>query len=151
HHLIAQWVSYANDSAMFWLVEAALAGWQDAQDVLRDLIFQYTNRHEALPSFLAYYNAKMLAGHVAPKLRGRKTSADFMQDLVLMTLMMELVARFGLNIFRHQLGRKRKPSATSIAAIAASKVGLQRGGEDAMRAIWQELEPKLVPRWRKAP
>jgi len=149
--MMARWTSYADDTAMFWLVEVALAGWQDAIVVVNGLIDAHVNRHEPLPSYLAYYDTKIRAGYRAPKPRGRKISADFMQDVVLMTLMMELVARFGLQISRKQIGRKRQPSACSIVATAATEIGLHRGDEEGMRNIWREYEPRLVPGWRFAP
>src|SRR4051812_42711853 len=90
--MINLWSSGAADSQMLTLVEFALAGWEDAAIVCRDLIFEYTNPYEPLPSFLVYYNAKVHAGHTAPKPRGTQAATDLMTDMLMVTLVMELVA-----------------------------------------------------------
>jgi hypothetical protein len=148
--LMSQWVAHSSAMQEFMLVEVALAGWEDAQIVCRDLILEYTNRHEPLPSFLAYYNAKVLAGHVAPRPRGSQKADNILIDMLIVTVVMELVAR-GLQEHRRQLGRKRHASACSIVADAIAEAGLHRGGEEAVWAIWKRYRRAVVPGWVKAP
>jgi len=59
--------------------------------------------------------------------------ATFLRDFFLVYLIVELTEKFGLKPRRNQLGKKRRASACSIAAIAAAQTGLHRGGEGAMQ------------------
>jgi hypothetical protein len=148
--LMSQWSAHSSATQMFILVEVALAGWEDAQIVCRDLILEYTNRGEPLPSFLAYYNAKILAGDIALHPPGQDKADNIMLDMVAVTLVMELVA-MGLKEHRYQLGRKRRASACSIVAEEMAEAGLHRGGEEAVWKIWKRYRPAVVPGMVKAP
>ena len=148
--LMSLWSVHSNATQTFMLVEAALAGWEDAQIVCRDLILEYTNRHEPLPSFLAYYNAKVHTGNLTPRSHGPQRADSVMLDVLAVTLVMELVA-MGLKEHRYQLGRKRRASACSIVAEEMAAAGLHRGGEEAIWKIWKRYRPAVVPGWVKAP
>jgi hypothetical protein len=148
--LMSQWSAHSSAMQQFMLVEVALAGWKDAEIVCNDLIDEYTNRHEPLPSFLAYYNAKVRRGYVAPRPPGQDKADNIMLDMLAVTLVMELVA-MGLKEHRNQVGRKRRASACSIVAEEMAAAGLHRGGEEAVWKIWKRYRPAVVPGWVKAP
>ena len=68
---------YAMSSAPAMLTAAELASqWDEADIALRELILEFNNRHEPLPAFLATHNAKILAGYVSPRPRGRKKASN---------------------------------------------------------------------------
>jgi hypothetical protein len=141
----------ANESSfMFALVEFALAGWSDAIAVVDGLISEHVNYFQPLPAFLAYYDQKIRAGHRAQRPRGPKRTNNFMLEILVVTLVMEMLT-LGFKEYRYQLGRKRRPSACSIVAEALTEAGLHRGGERAVMEIWRRHKPKVLPGWQKAP
>jgi hypothetical protein len=133
------------DRQMLTIIDCARAGWDDADLVLRDLILEYTNRGEPLPAFLATYNAEIVTGRIIPRPRGRKRAANLLQDISIVTLVLELIERFGLKPTRYQAGSKRRPSACSVAAGAMAESGLHRGDERAIQQIWLRYAPAVLP------
>jgi hypothetical protein len=126
------------------LMDRAYAGSEDAHLVLVDMINEYTNRHEALPSFLATYNAEFLTGRVVFRSPpGPKWTTNFTQDVCIVLLMVELVRRFDLRPTRNKLQRRR-PCAASVAAQATAELGLHRGTEEALGKIWQRVAPSVL-------
>jgi hypothetical protein len=96
---------YAMSSAPAMLTAAEMASeWDEADIALRELILEFTNRHEPLPAFLATHNARILAGYVPPCPRSRKKATNFLLDFFLVYLIVELTEKFGL---KPRLGRQR--------------------------------------------
>jgi hypothetical protein len=116
--------------------EAARAGWDEADLILRELIATFVNRGEQLPAVLAAYNIELLAQATQPRPRGRKKTAQWLQDICIATLIVLLVEQFGLKPRRRQSSMS-KPSACSIVAQALSEAGIHRGGERAIEKVWQ--------------
>jgi hypothetical protein len=140
-------------AAMLRMMDYARAGWDDADIALREMILDYNRRHEPLPPFLETYNAEIVLGLTDPTARGQPgtpRAANLVQDLILMTLMMELVNRFGLKPTTFYYAARR-PSAASVAARAAAECGLHRGGADAMAKIWQRYAHAVVPGYESRP
>ncbi len=133
--------------AMDHIVAAAGEGWDDADIMLRGLIAEYTSRHEPLPAPLASYNIRLINPQTQrpPKPRGRKMAGNVLADIVVAALIMTLLERFPLKPTRSQIGRKRKPSACSIAHAAMTEAGLHRGAEATVQKIWQRYEPAIMP------
>jgi hypothetical protein len=134
-----------NPFMMADLVECAEGGWDDAGIALRELIAEFVNRNEPLPAVLAAYNIKLLDPRRAPRTPGRKHGAQHLQDIAVVTLVMELIEQFHLRPTRNQDGRKRRSSACSIASRALTEAGLHRGGEEAMHRIWKRYAPRVLP------
>ena len=107
--------------------------------------FDLTNAHQPLPSFLADYNARRLKGTLPPRLRGRQKSSNILQDIFIVTLIMELIERFDMQPTRRQTGRKREPSYCSIVSKAMAEAGLHRGGERAIEAVWSRYKASVLP------
>jgi hypothetical protein len=118
--------------------------WDDAHIAICDLILDFNNRHEPMPVFLENYNARIIAGHVSARPRGRKKATNFLQDFCLVYLIVELMGKFGLAARRYQYGKKRRESACSIVATAAAESGLHRGAEAAVQKLWDRFEPIVV-------
>jgi hypothetical protein len=81
---------------MLQVIDAAYLGWRDGRDALDSLIFDLTNAHQPLPSFLADYNARSIKGTLPPRLRGGQKSSNILQDIFIVTLIMELAERFDM-------------------------------------------------------
>jgi hypothetical protein len=139
HRLIQQ---YALTDAPSMLAITQLAEcWDEADQALRDLILEYTNRGAPLPAFLATFNARILKGYSPGHARARKKVTNFLQDFALVYLIVELRVLFGLNPTRYQAGKKRRASCCSIIAQAAAEAGLHRGAEGALQKLWERFEP----------
>jgi hypothetical protein len=138
------------DTQMFYLTEAASVGDTDAHLVCVELITECTNRGEALPAFLANYNAKIVHGTLPQRLRARKKATNLVQDIVFCALIMELMARFSLRPTRDQKYRTRL-SACSVVADVARDLSLHRGGERAIQKIWGRYKDALLPGWLGRP
>jgi hypothetical protein len=130
---------------MLQIIDAAYLGWRDGRDALDSLIFDLTNAHQPLPSFLADYNARRLKGTLPPRLRGRQRSSNILQDIFIVTVIMELIERFDMQPTRRQTGRKREPSHCSIVSKAMAEAGLHRGGERAIEAVWSRYKASVLP------
>jgi hypothetical protein len=128
-------IALMTPEGMLWIVDCARAGWNDADAALRQLILDFANRGEALPAFLATYAAEIVAGRTARAPAGRAPVAYFVQDMFIVILIAELVARFGLKATRNVTAR-RHPSAASIVADAMAEAGLHRGAEKAINVVW---------------
>jgi hypothetical protein len=126
------------------LIDRAYAGSKDAHLILVDMINELTDRHKALPSFLATYNAHFLTGRVVFRSPpGPKWTTNFTQDVCIALLILELVRRFDLRPTRNKLQRRR-PCAASVAAQAMAEIGLHRGTEEALGKIWQRMAPSVL-------
>ena len=87
---------------MLQIIDAAYLGWRDGRDALDNLILDLINAHQPLPSFLAEYNARRLKGTLPPRLRGGQKSSNILQDMFIVTLIMELIERFEMLPHRRQ-------------------------------------------------
>ena len=141
--MLAHWMGSAR--GQLDLVNWALAGWADADIVLRELIVEYSNRHEAPPAFLAFYIGQIASDRTVPRKKGRKKATNLIVDIMAVTLIMDLIERYHLKLTRYQAGKKLKESACSVAAKALSEAGLHRGGERALMKILDRYKPGIFP------
>lgn len=138
------------------ILEAARAGWDAADDAIRDVILEHISQGEPVPPLLAEYHAAIVAGQVVAKPQGRKKSTNIVQDICIVVLIIELIERFpDLKPTRSQLESKnrpvKKPSACSITATAMTEAGLHRGTEKAIQEIWRHYSPRILPGYRWQP
>ena len=115
---------------MMKTADYARAGWDLADEALREAIIEFLDRGEPMPTYLASYNMEVARGgfrHVP----GPKKADNFFRDLALMMVVEKLVEKFGLKPTRNRASKR--PSACSILAQA---IGLS---EPAIVALWQRL------------
>jgi len=138
---LLQHCAMGDDKAMSGITELARV-WDDADIAMRGLIIELNAIHRPLPVFLEAYNARIAAGFVTKKPRGRKKATHFLQDFILALLVVLVRARFpGFKETRYQGGKKLRASYCSIVAAAAVAVGLNRGDEGAIQQIWRHWQP----------
>jgi hypothetical protein len=131
------------------VIDWARAGWEPADLAIRNVLAEYAHRGVLPPPFLTEYLVRSLIESPSSSLsRGRNKMSNLLFDIALVTLVMTLCERFGLNPTRNPSARRR-PSACSIVAQAASEAGLHRGGESAMNRIWKRYAPALTPGWQR--
>jgi hypothetical protein len=143
-HMIKQY-ALTHPFNMTDVVDAAYGGSEDADIALRELVAEIIDRGEALPTVLGAYAVGL--AHPSPRLRGKKRATNILQDISIVTLIMELVEQFGLKPTRNPLAPR--PSACSIAATAMAEAGLHRGAEKAIAQIWRRYSPAILPVWRQ--
>ena len=106
-------------TTMLTVVDLAYAGIEHARLALNELVNEYLNRGEALPSFLADYTARTMSNRTPPpRLRGKSKLVNYLADIATTVLISELIQRFDLHPTRGQLA-KRRHSACSIVALGA--------------------------------
>ena len=114
-----------------------------AHEALIELIAERQERREDLGETLTAYDIRLkrfpFKAHSGPS-----RSVAF-HSLVHVVLILELHNRFGLKLTRSQIGKKRVPSACSIAAEEAAAAGLGRGSEDAFRKLYDRYAPMIAP------
>jgi hypothetical protein len=138
---LLQHCAMGDDRAMSTITELARV-WDEADIAMRNLIIELNANHQPLPVFLEAYNARIVAGFVTKRARGRKKATHFLQDFVLALLIVLVRAKFpGFKETRYQGGKKLRASYCSIVAGAAAAVGLNRGDEGAIQQIWRRWQP----------
>jgi hypothetical protein len=123
---------------------ATIYGEQAAHDVLIELIIERQHRGEDLGPILTAYDIRLK--HAPFKPRGGWSRNNFVEDIVLFTLILDLRERFCLKPTRHQPPKPgSKPSACSVAAEAAEEAALGRGTEGAFQQLWRKYKPSVLP------
>jgi hypothetical protein len=130
------------------IVRLANVGSEDADEALRDLISERNARREPLGMALGTY-VNMVGGeppHTEP--RGAPGS-NFLANFVIVMMLLGLKHQFPLLRLCRALtakpGKVRRPSACSIVSAVLIEAGLNRGGEEAIRKIWEHYGPPAIP------
>jgi hypothetical protein len=124
------------------VVRLAISETEDAHEALVDLFNERCARGEPIGMALAtYYNMHTGAPRVRPP-EGRQR--NFVADYGIALLIIAIMAQFvGLKLRRNPVSKR--PSACSVVAEALCKEGLGRGGEEAIRKIWERYGPPAIP------
>lgn len=122
---------------MMNVVDYAKAGWDVADDALRELILEFHDRREELPTYLGAYAMDIVARGSAPRhISGPKKANHFFRDIaiaVIVAKMAKQFKQFGLKPTRNAVSSR--PSICSIFATAAALPM----GEPGVNAIWRRL------------
>jgi hypothetical protein len=126
------------------VVELALAGLEPADRALRELIAEHLERKEPLFSALETYNDIIIMNpsrirHRRPPVRPRESP---LAAFVIVCLVIDLMREFPLLNFRRRT--RRVPSACSIISGALLEAGIGRGGEEAIRKIFEQHGPPVM-------
>jgi hypothetical protein len=115
---------------MMRLAEYAREGWDPADEALRELIIEFMDRGEKLPTYLAAYNMELAAGGLR-RLPGPTKADRFCRDLAMMMVVIKIGKEFGFKPTRNRASKR--PSACSIFALAFST------SEATINAMWHSF------------
>ncbi|MBI1189017.1 MAG: hypothetical protein GC206_17055 [Alphaproteobacteria bacterium] len=122
---------------MMDVVELARAGWPIADAALRELILEFTNRGEVMPTYLAAYSMEIVSGRTR-KMPGRQVSDKFLRDIVIVSAVMIVSEQFDMP------PTGRNISASSVVAEALSRMNLPIGYKGVAK-IWAKYGHMVAP------
>jgi hypothetical protein len=122
----------------------AMAGVQQADEALKDLIAERQARGEPLWPALATYGDILANEGSRPYRRpeGRQMFSP-LANFVVVCLIIDLKKHFGHLPLHHSTKRHR--SICALTGQALTEVGLNRGSEEAIWKIWRDYGPPVVP------
>ncbi|WP_420564159.1 hypothetical protein [Thalassobaculum sp.] len=137
-------IAVSRPEALMDVVDLARDGVSVADEALRELMLEYSNRGEVMPTYLSAYNMELLAGR-PPGRPGRKKADFFLRDIAIFLAVLLVSERFGLTPTGRNL------SACSIVANAFN-------GSDAVgdygsisykdiEGIWSRYKKIAAPDW----
>lgn len=118
----------------------ARAGWDVADQAVRELIAEYTDRGDRLPTPLAAYNIEILSRLPPHRPKGQKKTAHVMQDIFIAVMVGELIGYHGLKPTRRQSSR---PSACSVVAQALRERRVRAITEKNVERVWNRYWPVI--------
>jgi len=125
------------------LADLALAGAEDAIEGLKDLIAERHARGLPLGMALGTFDT-IIKDRPATVRRPRShPPGNFLANFIIVCLLMELLRQFPALSLRRS--SRFRPSACSIVSVALTEAGLSRGGEEAIRKIWERYGPPVTP------
>lgn len=137
-------LAIAHPRNMLRIIDLAMAGAEDADIALRNLIAERQESGQPLGPALTTYSGIIAERTIKHRHPRSWPPSNFLQNAIIIGLLIELQRR-GLNL-RRRPGSKRL-SACAVVAEALTKLGLGRGGEDAIRKIWDTYGPPVIPGW----
>ena len=127
------------------IVDLALAGAEDAAEALKDLIAEHNAAGLPLAGALGTFDT--IINDRPPQYRRpavRPGPESFLENFVIVCLIITLMREFPRLKLRRSPSSTR-PSAFSIMAATLTEAGLGRGGEEAIRKIWERYGPPVCP------
>jgi hypothetical protein len=124
-------------AGMMDVVSYARAGWDLADEALRELILEFENSHTQKPDYLTAYAMDVIRDGSAPGIRGPQKADNFLRDLAICVVVSKTCERFGLKPTRSRYSRK--PSGCSIVAQA---LGM---GEPGVVEVWRQYGSLNLP------
>jgi hypothetical protein len=125
------------------LMHDARCGWEDAHLALVEMIADYKRKDQKLPPQLASYSIDAINPYLPPRPRGPNKASNVMRNIVVVSIIDELVQKFGLHAVRNRSSRapRRRPSACAILAraLADEQPAGQALGERAVELIWERF------------
>ena len=127
------------------IVDLALSGAEDAHHGLMNLITIRTAAGMPIgPALATYVN---IIGDRAPRFRMPKCKppANFLENFIIICLIIALKRQFPeLNLRR---STRKRPSLCSLTSETLIEAGLNRGSEEAIRKIWRDYGPLVLPNY----
>jgi hypothetical protein len=122
-------------------VDLALAGAEDAGEALKDLIAE--RNAVGLPLAGALGTFDTILNDRPPNYRrpAVRPAANFLENFVIVCLLITLMRQYPR--LRLRRSSNRRPSACSVVSGALIDAGIGRGGEEAIRKIWEQYGPPV--------
>jgi hypothetical protein len=121
--------------------ELALAGWDLADEALRELIVEHEHYGREKPTGLKEYTIEITdPRRIRHKPRGRKKTDNYLRNIAITFLVGDVCWKFGLTPARQTESRHnpRRPNGCTIVAQALGSAGIPIG-EAAVATIWQKM------------
>lgn len=123
------------------LIEYAEAGEEDAQAVVRNIIFEFESRHEPVPKEFEGYKMKLIAGREPPRLTGDGPDRrnTLLRDIAIAATVAAVCDRYGLK----PTGRPthgRSGCAIVVEALGNIRIGVT---PKAVGKIWQRYRRSM--------
>ena len=131
-----QGAKHPSGFAMMDLANYASAGWDLADDALRELYIEYEHRNEPMPPPLrTYIMERADPRRVYRRPRGQKKSDNLLRDIAVTVVVGDVCMEFGLKPTRQTASKHDRLSGCRIAAQALKKEGLTIA-EPTVVSIW---------------
>jgi hypothetical protein len=139
--------SFAMSSPMAMVDVAKLgsAGWDVADDALRELIIEHHHRSEPMPPPLTTYSMEIAARRDYRRPHGPKKTDTLLRDIALTALVGDVCMKFGLRPTRLTASKKDRPSGCSILAQALKAESMAMS-ESAVVSIWNRYGRMAFPK-----
>jgi hypothetical protein len=126
---------------MLTIINYARAGWDIADEAVRELIIDHLHRGQMLPPPLASYNMEMAAGFRPGRSRGRQKADQTLRDIAISAMVLALIERFQLRATGR--GASGGSSACAIVALALNKVAKIPIDYKAVETVWLKYAPTI--------
>ena len=128
----------ADAAQMVTIANYARAGWDLADEALREFILEFENAGKQKPTYLSAYNMEIVVqGLVPQRVPGPKKADNFLRDIVIASTVEEVAKKFSLKPTRSRFSPR--PSACSVVADALVTA------EETVVTIWKRYgAPNLV-------
>jgi hypothetical protein len=122
-------------------VDLALAGAEDAAEALKELIAE--RNAAGLPLIGAIGTFDTILNDRPPNYRRphSRPRANFLENFVIVCLIITLMRQYPR--LRLRRSTAKRPSAFSVVSAALIDAGVGRGGEEAIRKIWEQYGPPV--------
>jgi hypothetical protein len=130
---------------MMDVANLARAGWDLADETLREMIIDYSHRREEMPPTLIAYNMEVVAcrSH-QPRAGARKKSDNLLRDFAITCVVGDVCGRFGLLPTRQMASKKARLSGCRVVARALAEEGLAIS-ELAVIGVWTRYGRRAFP------
>jgi hypothetical protein len=122
---------------MIATVAEAHAGWDIADEALREIFAEHVERRQEIPTSLAAYMQKVALGY-RPKIASTQRSHRWLRNIAIAHAIDVLVSRYGLP------ARGYKGSACAVVAKAMRGQGGQILTAKAVEKVWKDYEPWIA-------
>jgi hypothetical protein len=119
------------------IVDYGRAGWDLAQEALRQVIMEFKHRRQEMPPALAGYDYSKDAGSVRAPISGPKPYNRLFRNIGICILVAEVGQKFGLKPYRNRAGPRLTGCSVVAAAISAEDLAVEK--------IWQEFGRLIRP------
>jgi hypothetical protein len=125
--------------AMMDLANMARAGWDLADEAMRELIIEYQHNKLDMPPTLEAYNMEITDPRRRVRhdgVKGRKTADNVLRDITTTALIGDVCRTFSLTPTRSRLSKRKRPSGCGIVAQALREEHVTSIEDEAVIRIW---------------
>jgi hypothetical protein len=129
-----KWIAYRHVDNLMTVVSWARQGWTLADEALREMYREMTDRGE-FSTYLNSYMMEVARGQIRC-LPGQRKESHFFRDVIIATMIEAIAEKFDLNPTRNQVTQR----TSSACSIVAEVLGMS---EPAVVKIWRAMKKYL--------